>query len=130
MNPDKVYDLIKTMKDTRRVNADGFFYGLNEKHEVQYLYSFEGGLSGINLVCPKDLNGDFFLVEISDLKMLFTKIQENGMKSTVMDLSTSDSFFQADTVTDLVMSFNEYQELYKAFRKYYCGFLHHLTIYV
>lgn len=129
MNPDFIYGIIKGMNTGKRVNADGFFYGLDTNDAVQYEYSFEEG-SGMRLVCPKDADGNFFIVEISTDSMQYIKIRESGMESDIVDLSTEESFFQANTVTDLVMSYEEYADVFRAFRKYYDGFLNHLTVYL
>lgn len=129
MTPDSIYELIKDMNNRKRVNSDGFFYGLDKNDIVEFEYSFEMG-SGINIVGPKDHNGDFFLIEISSTGVSYTKILENGMNAEELHLSTEESFFQADTVTDLVMSFDEYCTLHRDFMKYYNGFLCHLTVYL
>lgn len=129
MTPTDIYDLIKDMNNRKRVNSEGFFYGLDDNDIVEFEYSFEMG-SGINIVGPKDTSGDFFLIEISTRGIEFTKILENGMNAEVLNLSTEEAFFQADTVTDLVMCYEDYRTLYEDFMKYYNGFLCHLTVYL
>ena len=129
MTPNSIYEIIRNMGKRKRVNADGFFMGLDDENTVEFEYAFDMG-SGINVVGPRDSEGNFCLVEIDDTGIKFTKIIDNGKDGSVLDLSTEEAFFQADTVTDMVMTFSEYQDLYMDFMKYYNGFLCHLTVYL
>lgn len=128
MSPDYIYNLIKGMNTYQRVNAENFFYGLDSNSAVIFEYELKD--SGINIVCPKDLNGDFFLVEINSDSIQYNKILNNGMDYEVLDLTTEEQFFQANTVTDLVLSHDEYNTIHKDFKKYYDGFLNKLTVYL
>ena len=117
------------MKKKKRVLNDGFFLGLDKSDTVIFEYSFEMG-SGIHIVGKKDPNGDFFLIEIDANGMQYNKILQGGASAEVLDLSTEEAFFQANTITDLGMSYDEYTTLHKDFMTYYNGFLDHLTVFM
>lgn len=129
MNQNDVYKLIRTIKECDKILDEDTFYSLNDNNILQFEYCGTER-SSLNFVCPKDINGDFFFVEITEDGTNFTKISNKGSQYNIIDLSTEDNFFQESTVLDLGFTYDEYHALRMDFLKYYNGFLDRMTIFL
>lgn len=129
MTQNDVYKLIRSMKTCNKVYEEDTFYSINDKHILQFEYCVTDD-SCINFVCPKDENGDFILIEITESGIDFTKVCKGGSSYSVVDLSTEDNFFQTSTVMDLGFTYDELYEIRMNFLKYYNGLLGGMTIFI
>lgn len=129
MTQNDVYRLIRTIKNCEKIKDEDTFYSVDDNRVLLFEYSNTEN-SSLNFVCPKDENGDFILVEITEEGTEFTKISNNGSKYDIIDLSTEDNFFQESTVLDLGFTYDEYCSIRMDFLKYYNGFLDGMTIFI
>lgn len=129
MTQNDVYKLLRSMKSCKKVYEEDTFYSINDNHILQFEYCASDD-SAISFVCPKDDNGDFMLIEITENGIDFTLVGKGGSSYTEVDLSTEDSFFQTSTVMDLGFTYDELFEIRMNFLKYYNGLIDGMTIFI
>lgn len=129
MTQNDVYKLIRSIKSCTKIYEEDTFYSIDENRILRFEYSTTDN-SYINFVCPKDEFGEFFLIEITEGGIEFTKIGKGGSSYSEVDLSTEDNFFQTSTVSDLGFTYDELHEIRMNFLKFYNGFIDGITIFI
>jgi hypothetical protein len=111
-----------------KITEEDTFYSIDTNKVLLFEYT-QSSESSINFVCPKDKDGNFVLIEISENGIDFTHIC-NGSSYISLDLSTEDKFFQNSTIMDLGFSYDELCSIRMDFLKYYNGFIDGMTIFI
>lgn len=129
MNQNEVYKLIRSIKNCKKIKEEDTFYSIDEDNVLIFEYTLSDK-SSLNFVCPKDADGNFVLIEITENETSYTHICNNGSNYFAMDLNSEDQFFQNSTIIDLGFSYDDINSIRMNFLKFYNGFIDSMTIFI
>ena len=130
MKHNDIYKIIRNIWKFKRINGDGFFYGIDKDKKLIFQYTVNDSPSTINIALPKNKDNEFLFVQIGSTTITFTKIYNNGKDCEILPIKNEYDYFQYCTLYNFHFSYKEYKKIQSNFKKFYNGLINEILIYV